>query len=350
MRADDDVDRAAFESGQRIGAVAALFAAGQDRDLQPGAGRQRRDGGKVLPRQDFGRRHQRRLSAGLDRARHGEQRHDRLAGADVALQQAQHALRLGEIGIDLGEREFLRAGQRVGQGFADGVLDPAVAGQRPAGKPPHIRARQRQRHLSGQELVIGEPAPGSALRRHVDRVFRIVQPRQRRAERRKALAARQFRVEPFRQRRQPRQRLADGAAQHLSRQAGGQRIDRLDQRQVFRIACERDMVGMHHGRPAVEPLHAARHHDMLADRHRLFEIGGMRVEEGQPDLAGVVMREDPVRHRLVAARRRLVPVDAQFERHDLALGRAGDARPVAPVDDRMRQHEQQVAGARMSIA
>ena len=89
---------------------------------------------------------------------------------------------------------------------------------------------------------------------------------------------------------------------------------------------------------------------MLADRHRLFEIGRVRVEEGQADLAGVVMREDPVGHRLVAARRRLVPVDAQLERHDLALGRAGDARSVAPVDDRMRQHEQQIAGAGVAVA
>ena len=67
------------------------------------------------------------------------------------------------------------------------------------------------------------------------------------------------------------------------------------------------------------------------------------MEEGQRDLAGVVMRIDPVGHRAVAARRRLVAVDPQFERHDRAFRGAGDAGPVAAVDDRMRQHEQQVA-------
>lgn len=89
---------------------------------------------------------------------------------------------------------------------------------------------------------------------------------------------------------------------------------------------------------------------MLAHRHRLFEIGGMGVEEGQPDLAGVVMGIDAVGHRAVAARRRLVTVDAHVERDDGACRRERDARPVAAVDDGVRQHEQQVAGACRPLA
>ena len=58
---------------------------------------QRRDGLEMLAREDFGRRHQRGLRAGLDDGGRGEQRDDGLAGADIALQQPQHALRLGEI-------------------------------------------------------------------------------------------------------------------------------------------------------------------------------------------------------------------------------------------------------------
>ena len=102
------------------------------------------------------------------------------------------------------------------------------------------------------------------------------------------------------------------------------------------------MVGMNHRRAAVEPLHAAADDDLFALRHRLFEIGGVRVEECQPDLAGVVMRVDAVGHRPVAARRRLVPVDAHIERDDRAFGGKCDARPVAPVDDGIGQHEQQI--------
>ena len=88
---------------------------------------------------------------------------------------------------------------------------------------------------------------------------------------------------------------------------------------------------------------------MLADRHRLFQIGGVGVEEGQRDLAGVVMRKDPIGHRAVAARRRLVAVERDLQRDDRAFGRKRDARPVAPVDHRMRQHEQQVADARRAV-
>ncbi len=87
MRADHDVNRSVFQPGQRRAALAALLAAGQDRHPQSCALGQRRDRGEMLPGKDFGRRHQRRLSAGLDRARHGKQRHHGLAGADVALQQ-----------------------------------------------------------------------------------------------------------------------------------------------------------------------------------------------------------------------------------------------------------------------
>jgi len=74
------------------------------------------------------------------------------------------------------------------------------------------------------------------------------------------------------------------------------------------------------------------------------------MEEGEGDFAGVVMRENPVGRRPVAARRRLMAVDAQVERHDRALGRKRDARPVAAVYDRVREHEKQVADAGRTIA
>ena len=141
MRADDDVDRAALQPGQDLGALAALFAAGQDRGAQSGARCQRRDGGKMLTRQDFGRRHQRRLAAGLDGARHGKQRHHRLAGADIALQQAQHAVGLGEVGVDFGQRLLLRAGQanRAGPIVICSTMRPSPVSGRPESRD--VRAR-----------------------------------------------------------------------------------------------------------------------------------------------------------------------------------------------------------------
>jgi hypothetical protein len=60
-------------------------------DADAGGGGQRRDGGKMLARQNFRRRHQRGLPAGLDDGRRRKQRDHRLAGADIAVQEPQHA-------------------------------------------------------------------------------------------------------------------------------------------------------------------------------------------------------------------------------------------------------------------
>ena len=62
------------------------------------------DTGDVLLGEHLGRRHQRTLVAALHRRqqrRHGD---DRLAGADVALQQPVHRVRPGEVGADLVDR------------------------------------------------------------------------------------------------------------------------------------------------------------------------------------------------------------------------------------------------------
>ena len=91
--ADQQIDLAEREPVERLVALLAALAAGEDGDADAGLLGERRDGGEMLAREDFGRRHQRGLPAGLDHGRGGEQRHHGLAGADVALQQPQHALR-----------------------------------------------------------------------------------------------------------------------------------------------------------------------------------------------------------------------------------------------------------------
>jgi hypothetical protein len=55
----------------------------------------------MLPGKYLGRREHGRLSACLDRFEHGEQRHQRLARADVALQQAEHGGFLTHVAADL---------------------------------------------------------------------------------------------------------------------------------------------------------------------------------------------------------------------------------------------------------
>ena len=104
-----EVDRAVGEAGQDRLALAAFLAAGEHGDADAGGLGERRDGAGVLADEQLGRRHDRGLGAGLDDVRRGEQRDHRLARADVALEQAQHAFRRGEVGVDLGERRRLAA-------------------------------------------------------------------------------------------------------------------------------------------------------------------------------------------------------------------------------------------------
>ena len=102
-----------------LGALASALAAREQRNAQASGRAEAADGLKMLARQELGRRHQCRLRAGLDGARHGQKRDDGLAAADVALKQAKHAMRARKIGVDLGERALLRAGEREGEGGED---------------------------------------------------------------------------------------------------------------------------------------------------------------------------------------------------------------------------------------
>jgi hypothetical protein len=72
---------------------------------------------EVLLGQDFGRRHQRDLRAAGDGLRRGDGRHHGLAAAHVALQQAMHGVRFGQVGGYLFDHSLLRAGQFERQGF-----------------------------------------------------------------------------------------------------------------------------------------------------------------------------------------------------------------------------------------
>ena len=68
----------------------ALVAAGEEVEADAGGLGERGEGEEVLAGEDLGRGHHRRLAAGLDGGEHGEEGDQRLAGADVALEQAVH--------------------------------------------------------------------------------------------------------------------------------------------------------------------------------------------------------------------------------------------------------------------
>ena len=97
--ADHDIDMAVGEVGQGGAALRDLVAPGEEAQAQRTD--ELRQALEMLARQDLGGRHQSRLPADLHRRGHGQQRHRRLARADIALEQAQHAPVGGEIGADL---------------------------------------------------------------------------------------------------------------------------------------------------------------------------------------------------------------------------------------------------------
>ncbi len=248
------------------------FAAGEDSDANAGGFGQRRNGRKMLTGENFGRRHEGRLTSGFDHGGGGDQRHHRFAGADVALQQAQHALRTGKIGDDVVDRLLLRMGERIGQRLQDARAQAAFAGAAAAGLPPHVRAHQRERELAGEQFVIGKPRPCGVFRKDIVWLRRPVQMTQRRGKGRKAFARHPGLVLPFRQIGQACQRAIDRAAHIAERKSFGERIDRLDQRQRGKARLVHHAVGVHHLQHAVVEFGGAGDVAHLAIRQQFFQI------------------------------------------------------------------------------
>ena len=111
----------------------------------------------MLARQDFRRRHERRLAARLDHGRGSEQGDEGLARADVAVEEPQHPVRLRQVGDDVLDGALLRRRERVGEGGDDSSRKQAFGGAAAAGALAQMRAQQRERQLAGEQFVIGKP-------------------------------------------------------------------------------------------------------------------------------------------------------------------------------------------------
>ena len=145
--ADQQLELAARELPEQVGAAAGGGRSGQQRGLQQLAGHQRLQRGEVLLGQRLGRRHQRRLGALLDGPQHRVERDDGLAGADLAHQQPLHRAAGREVAVDRGHRPVLV----VGRGERERIGQPA----------PGQRAGRVERLGAG-----GLAAPGAAAQQH----------------------------------------------------------------------------------------------------------------------------------------------------------------------------------------
>ena len=195
---------------------------------RPAALAERGDRLQMLAREQLGRRHQRALRSRLDRAGKREQRHHGLAAADIALQQAQHAVRAREVGVDLGEGALLCAGELEGElgedrlaqfsrsAQAAGPRASSCAGGSRRARADWRAARRKRAACAGRVVGARSASPSGACRR---------------------CSASPNDGQSFRARNgssihsgsggSSRERLADRLAQHRVGEACGQRIKRL---------------------------------------------------------------------------------------------------------------------------
>ena len=228
-------------------------------------GDKRRKGAEMLLDQKLRGRHQRRLRAGLGGAQHRQQRHQRLARADIALQQPQHGPRRRHVSVDLRPaRGSARASagsrnaQRLGPQMP--VALERAARARPCAQRGAARARPARpatRHRRGG--CARPPAPHRRVRR--------LHPAKRGGEAGPAPPRRAGRLDPFGKLRQAGEGARHGAAHEPVGDAGRQRPDRLDLRHLSRALDRQHVIWMRQRQLVGEALQLARHDELGADRH-----------------------------------------------------------------------------------
>ena len=145
--------------------------AGKPRDAHAQAFEPQRQLAVVLLGEDFRRRHERDLLARFDGLQRGQRRDDRLAGADVALQQPLHRRRALQVMRDLAPHALLRARQLERHALEQLPRQRARAGQH---RRPAQRARlpmRLERQLLREQFVELEPRP-RRMRARIERVLR----------------------------------------------------------------------------------------------------------------------------------------------------------------------------------
>ena len=332
MRADHEMDRAVGQAAQRLLLLLLAVAAGEQRQAHAGRLGERRDGGVVLAGQKLGRRHEGRLRAGLDADQHGEEGDHRLAAADIALQQADHALGLGHVGFDLADRGLLARRQVERQRAERRGAQPAVALRGVARHAAVVMTDQGDGELAGQQLVEGKARAGR-MHRARGRSPRPARGRGRaRTSSRSSDCARGYAASCHSGSSGARSTAA-AIAFWIGRwrQAGGQAIDRLDPQDRLALVERHDMVGVRHLHLALVDLDLAAHHPDLAHGQELLQVVLAAVEVGEAEPAGLVAAPDAIGLARIA--RHQVLVDGHGERGDLARLGVRDLGRIAAVDD-----------------
>ena len=108
---------------------------------------------RMLIGQQFGRRHQRHLSAALHGLGRGQRGNQGLAAAHIPLHQPQHGLAQAKVALDLEQRALLCRRQSKRQRGQQARLESAVRLQRPARIALYALSQQLERQLMRQQLL-----------------------------------------------------------------------------------------------------------------------------------------------------------------------------------------------------
>ena len=114
---------------------------------------------KVLLSKGLRRSHERPLASALDRAQERVEGNDRLAGADVPLQQPLHRDGAREVAVDLADRLLLIRRERKRQCVAIAVDEVARLAERGRERPLPLGRPPRDADLEDEQLLEGEPLP-----------------------------------------------------------------------------------------------------------------------------------------------------------------------------------------------
>ena len=277
--------------------------------------------------EDLGRRHERDLLAALDRLQRRERRDDRLAGADVALQQPLHRRRMLEVVRDLAPHALLRARQLERHAREQRLRQGARPREhRRAPLRPRLPMRL-ERQLLREQLVELEARP-RRMRACVERALRqLRQPRRRRVQEPDRVAElpqlaprdQLFRQRLVRVRGVRRQRARDELAQRLLREARRRRVHGRQPVRQRRVVDDDLELRVHDLHAEVAGPHVAEHAQARARLQRLL-LARIEREEAQHEL-----RVAPVRIRDQADQLPPRPVlDVRVDDHAFRLH--GEAR------------------------
>ena len=241
--------------------------------------------------QDLGGRHERDLASAFDRLERGERSDDRLARADVALQQSLHRRRAFQVAADFGPNALLRTRQL--ERYAREQFGRQLAGARQHRRAPR-RARfamRLERELLREQLVDLEPCP-RRMRSRFQRASRERrQFRRRLVQKIHGIGERPVITSPHEvvrdhfggAARVDNERAGDDFAEHVLRKAGRRRVNRrqtIGERRAIRHDLE---LRVHDLEPVMTFAHFAEDPHAVASRQRLL-VTRIEREETQYEL------------------------------------------------------------------